>query len=146
MNERDEMRALAEAHGCGVEYIPVREKDGIYKRVYKPVRPVPCLRDERGEIKEQTVKALLAKVDEELNELKEEIYSHLGHYGYSGDNYAKEFAEEAEIPPVPPMVAEEAADTITAITTLCEALGIDAEERDEAQQRVNRKNLERGRL
>ena len=27
-------------------------------------RPLPCVRDEHGEIREQTVKALLAKIDE----------------------------------------------------------------------------------
>lgn len=130
MNERDEMRALAEAHGCGVEYIPVREKDGIYKRVYEPVRPVPCLRDERGEIKTQTVKQLFAKINEELDELKQAVF----------------FSESLPEDHLIGAVAEEAADTITAITTLCEALGIDAKMRDEAQRRVNKKNLERNRL
>ena len=43
-------------------------------------------------------------------------------------------------------LAEEAADTITAITSMLEAFGIDAEMRDEAQRRVNSKNRERGRL
>lgn len=142
MTERDEMRALATAHGCDYEYIPVSEKAGIYKRVYEPVRPVPCVRDEHGEIREQPIKALLSKVDEELNELKEEIYGYLGHLTYSSDKTAKELLEYD----VPQMIEEEAADTITAITTLCEALGIDAKMRDEAQRRVNRKNMERGRL
>ena len=76
MSERDEMRALAEAHGCGAEYIPVREADGIYKKVYKPVRPLPCVRDEHGEIREQPLKRLTAKIDEELNELKQAIICH----------------------------------------------------------------------
>ena len=43
-------------------------------------------------------------------------------------------------------VAEEIMDTITALTTLCEALGIDAEARNEAQRRVNEKNRSRNRL
>ena len=88
------------------------------------IRPLPCVRDERGEIKEQTVKQLFAKINEELDELKEAIYKN-------------RFSRS---------VAEEAADTITAITTLLEALGIDAEMRDEAQRRVNDKNRKRNRL
>lgn len=115
MTERDEMRALAAAHGCGECEV---------------VRPVPCLRDERGEIKTQTVKQLFAKINEELDELKQAVF----------------FSESLPENQLVGAVAEEAADTITAITTLCEALGIDAAMRDEAQRCVNRKNLERGRL
>lgn len=92
------------------------------------VRPLPCVRDEHGEIKEQTVKQLLAKINEELDELKHALV------------VRKYFLDMDE------NIAEEAADTITAITTLCEALGIDAEMRDKAQRRVNAKNRERGRL
>lgn len=144
MTERDEMRALAEAHGCGYEYIPVREKDGIYKKVYTPVRPAPCVRDENGEIREQTVKVLVAKIDEELNELKEAIiggeYADLRLWSVVEGESRMLFLQEKE------RIAEEAADTITAITTLCHALGIDAKMRNEAQRRVNAKNRERGRL
>ena len=128
-----------------IKHIPVRETAGggmISKRVYVPVRPLPCVRDEHGEIKEQSIKALLSKIDEELNELKEEIYGYLGYYTYSSDKTAKELLEYD----FSPMIAEEAADTITAITTLLEALGFDAEERDEAQRRVNEKNRKRNRL
>lgn len=103
-------------------------------------RPVPCVRDEHGEIREQTVKALLAKIDEELNELKEAVFR-----SEEYDNDLNEFSHsihEFEKKPI----AEEAADTITAITTMLEALGIGAEMRDDAQRRVNAKNMERGRL
>jgi NTP pyrophosphatase (non-canonical NTP hydrolase) len=92
------------------------------------VRPLPCVRDEHGEIKEQTVKQLLQKINEELDELKQALF--IRKYFLDMDEH----------------VAEEAADTITAITTMLEALGIDAEMRDEAQRRVNEKNRERGRL
>ena len=93
-------------------------------------RPMPCVRDENGEIKGQTVKQLFAKVDEELNELKQAVFlaDTLPHGHLIG------------------AVAEEAADTITAITTMLEALGIDEKDRAEAQNNVNRKNRERGRL
>ena len=105
-------------------------------------RPFPCVRDEHGNIREQTVKALLGKIDEELNELKESIFLGAERHMSVSSAYCRKtmYAEEKE------MIAEEAADTITAITTLLEALGIDAEMRDAAQRRVNAKNLERGRL
>lgn len=136
MSETDEMRKYAEAHVRGYIEITIRETPGggmISKRVYVPVRPLPCVRDERGEIKKQTVKQLFAKVDEELNEVKSAFV--IWHTSkISEDQYhRKHFSEEA-------------ADTITAITTLCEALGIDADMRDEAQRKVNEKNRERGRL
>ena len=107
-------------------------KDGVMG-----VRPLPCVRDEHGEIKEQTVKDLFTKINEELDELKETVY-----FSVPGDflvDYVKPEAARERI-------SEEAADTITAITTLCEALGIDAAARDEAQRRVNEKNRSRGRL
>lgn len=107
-------------------------------------RPLPCVRDEHGAIKKQSIKALLAKIDEELNELKEEVYGRLGFLTYSSDISSQDLLEYEES--VPSTIAEEAADTITAITTMLEALGIDAEMRDDAQRRVNAKNRERGRL
>ena len=42
--------------------------------------------------------------------------------------------------------AEEAADVVTAITSMLEAMGIDENMRQEAQRRVNEKNKERGRF
>lgn len=129
-----------EAHGCGYRDIPIREIPGgmISKRVYEPVRPLPCVRDEHGEIREQTVKALFTKINEELDELKSEIILF-----QSLDVPCVVLRKSDEIWEE---IAEEAADTITSITTLLEALGIDAEMRDEAQRRVNSKNRERGRL
>jgi NTP pyrophosphatase (non-canonical NTP hydrolase) len=110
-----------------------------------PVRPLPCVRDEHGDIRGQTVKQLFAKIDEELNELKAAVLCTATQYGYISEQCQKidiVSAGETETEEL----AEEAADTITAITTLCEALGIGAEMRDEAQRRVNDKNRERGRL
>ena len=125
---------------CGQEYA---------KAAGLGVRPLPCVRDEHGEIKEQTVKALFAKINEELDELKFEITTCLASLDtnitkepndeWAYDTFVRNKARGA-------IVAEEAADTITAITTMLEALGIDAEMRDEAQRRVNNKNRERGRL
>ena len=107
------------------------------------VRPLPCVRDEGGEIAEQAVKVLVAKIDEELNEFKAELYRFMLPHGWPSD--AAALHDDRTVAYLS-RIAEEAADTITAITTLLEAFGIDAEERDEAQRRVNAKNRERGRL
>ena len=129
LTENEVMRKYAEAHGFE-----------IGNEQYVCPRPLPCIRDEHGEIREQTVKALLAKIDEELNELKEAVFRS---EEYDNDlNEFSHFIHEFEKKPI----AEEAADTISAITTMLEALGIDAEMRDNAQRRVNAKNEERGRL
>ncbi len=129
MSENEMMRKYAEAHGR--ENIPDDVQNFGARWIAPPEavsRPLPCVRDEHGETREQTVKELLAKIDEELTELKQVVFIR---------RYFKNMEER---------IAEEAADTITAITTMLEALGIDAEMRDEAQRRVNAKNRERGRL
>ncbi len=119
-------------------------KDGLMG-----VRPLSCVRDEHGEVREQTVKQLFAKINEELDKLKFEITTCLTSLDtnitkepndeWAYDTFVRNSARGA-------IVAEEAADTITAITTLLEALGIGAEMRDEAQRCVNRRNMEQGRL
>ena len=104
------------------------------------VRPLPCIRDERGEIKEQTVKQLFAKINEELDELKRAVPSELW------DNKIREcLGNPALIVNLLPIAAE-GADVKTAVTTLEEALGIDVAIRNEAIRRVNAKNRERNRL
>lgn len=126
--EAETMRKYAETHGFE-----------IGNEQYVCPRPLPGIRDEHGEIRKQTVKRLFAKIDEELNELKQAIF-----VLYSLDADAMQYSK------VPECAAEEipreAADTITAITTMLEALGINAEMRDEAQRWVNEKNRKRGRL
>lgn len=127
MTEDEMMRKYAEAHGFE-----------IGNDQYTAPRPLPCVRDERGEIKEQSViKLLIGKINEELDELKESIIIL---------ESKKRFASVEIVVEQKECVAEEAADTITAITTMLEALGIGAEMRDEAQRRVNAKNRERNRL
>ncbi len=116
---------IAKAYGV----IGMRIKQIISKKereIKQEAKPLPCLQDEHGEIRAQTVKQLVAKIDEELNELKALVFPVII------DNLES--------------IAEEAADTITAITTLEEYYGIDAAMRDEAQRRVNQKNHKRGRL
>ena len=137
------MRKYAEAHGR--ENIP-DDVPNFGARWNKPkgtFRPLPCVRDEHGEIREQTVKQLFAKINEELDELKAAVLSAF----YSLDVVPSDRPDLKNVNHDDlPCIAEEAVDTITAITTILEALGIDAEMRDEAQRRVNEKNRERGRL
>lgn len=106
---------------------------------YTAPRPLPCVRDEHGEIMNQTVKDLVAKIDSELTELKWELAAY-------PSNYVAFYYAESVRPVEWVRIADEAADTITAITTLLEALGVDVKARDDAQRRVNNKNRERGRL
>ena len=142
MTEDETMRKYAEAHGCPAyglegEYVLCGERYAEEKGL--GVRPFPCVRDEHGEIREQTVKELFTKINEELDELKAVVF-------YSCDVSDPNCLPESCDDMLYTRIAQEAADTITAITTLLEALNIDAEERDEAQRRVNSKNRERGRL
>lgn len=149
MSEDEMMRKYAEAHGCwGLRLTNLTDEqlkkwkvmiegEPLHIEMDSPVRPLPCVRDEHGEIKEQTVKQLLAKINEELDELKEVLF-------IFDDRRYKWFIDAAN--EYKKVIAEEAADTITAITTMLEALGIDAAMRDEAQRRVNERNRERGRL
>lgn len=128
---------------CGATSPSGKTLEEAYEK-FTIVRPLPCVRDEHGEIKEQTVKRLLAKINDELDELKESML-----FGAEiGISYliSDKAEHDAWYPGEKERIAEEAADTITAITTMLEALGIDAEIRDEAQRRVNAKNRERGRL
>lgn len=107
---------------------------------YEPSHPLPCVRDEHGEIKRQTVKQLFAKIDEELNEFKAAVLREA-----TVRNDLRELANGVD-DDTNTDIADEAADVIAAITSLEEALGVDAEMRDEAQRRVNAKNRERNRL
>jgi len=106
---------------------------------YVSPRPVPCVRDENGEISGQNIKMLYAKINEELDEFKSAVDGWRWYVATDERTEEKEADWKKDI-------AEEAADVITAVTTMLEALGIDAEMRDEAQRRVNEKNRSRGRL
>ena len=100
-----------------------------------PILPTPCTK-----VEEKAAKDWFQKINEELDELKAEILYGTGtpigyavnEIQFSDDNF------EA--------IAEEAADTITAITSMLEAMGIDEDMRQAAQQCVNEKNKERGRF
>ena len=93
----------------------------------RAILPLPCTN-----VKEATIKEWFAKIDEEMNELKEAVLQ----YNASGrdrDGFDRKH------------VAYEAADTSTSITSLVEWLGIGEAERQKAQADVNERNMERGR-
>lgn len=128
-SEEERFRKYAEAHGFE-----------IGNEQYVCPRPLPCVRYEHGEINGQTVKQHFLKINEELDELKAAVLREVTTRN-NLDDLADGVDDDTDTD-----IAEEAADVITAITTMLEALGIDAEARDEAQRRVNSKNRERGRL
>lgn len=106
------------------------------------ILPVPCTK-----VDEETVKEWFQKINEELDELKESILlDNQGTTVTCSLNTRAKYALGNEADYLPMLVAEEAADTITAITSMLETMGIDERMRQEAQERVNRKNEERGRL
>lgn len=105
------------------------------------ILPIPCTK-----VEEKTVKDWFSKINGELDELKEAITGKFPlHWCVMRDQYSNDYDyykakwETANI-------AEEAADTITAITSMLEAMGINEEMRQAAQARVNKKNKERGRV
>lgn len=109
------------------------------KPTMQGIVPWPCVRDENGELKKQNTKMMFAKINEELDEFKLEVNGWLYFLA----------TEEASIETIKQWktsIAEEAADTITAITTMLEVMGIDCDMRNQAQIMVNRKNESRGRL
>ena len=105
----------------------------------KPVVPKPCVRG----IDMRSNKALLQKLNEEVDELKQEIlrYGELD----DGPEDIKHFLEGR---PKHDLfrIAEEAADIATMATTIANTYGADEKMRFEAQAYVNKHNHERGRL
>ncbi|MBR2214510.1 MAG: hypothetical protein IJ849_01975, partial [Selenomonadaceae bacterium] len=82
-------------------------------------------------------KEWFAKIDEELNELKEAIIR-ADDWTRLADEFNHHGADTVAI-------AEEAADVITVITSMLESMEIDEDMRQKAQKAVNAKNKERGR-
>ena len=102
------------------------------------ILPIPCTK-----VEEKTVKDWFQKINEELDELKAEVLS--AFYSLEVVPPDRPDLRNAEHDRMP-KIAEEAADTITAITSMMEAMGIDENMRQAAQKRVNAKNKERGRF
>jgi len=110
---------------------PAIEAQGTHRGIL----PIPCTVG----FDDRTVKDWFQKVNEELDELKEAVLVGFAGLGSSAsDSYCSDGSKE--------FVAEEAADTITAITSMLEAMGIGEGTRQEAQRRVNKRNRERGRI
>ena len=106
------------------------------------ILPVPCTK-----VEEETVKEWFHKINEKLDELKESIL--LDNQGMTVTcslNTRAKYALGNEEEYLPMLVAEKAAGITTAIASMLEAMGINEEMRQEAQERVNRKNRERGRI
>ena len=114
---------------------------------YWPGSPQAVLPEPCTNVKAKTVKDWFAKIDEELNEFKEDVLLELGSKA-DADTRLKnvDISQFETVKKWHNCIAEEAADTITAITSMLEAMGIKEDARQEAQRRVNAKNKERGRL
>ena len=98
---------------------------------HRGILPTPCTVG----FDDWTVKQWFGKINEELDELKEAVNLELGTNVHNARHQVPVLA-----------VAEEAADTITAITSMLEAMGIDENMRQKAQRNVNERNAERKRL
>ena len=112
-----------------------RTLDGV-----QPVVPQPCVRG----IDMRTMKALVQKLNEEVDEFKFELFTLMGaldegpeDVSFQAERYGKNTFFR---------IAEEGADVATMIATICNAVGVDDKTRFEAQAYVNKHNHERGRL
>lgn len=101
----------------------------------KAILPIPCVGFD-----DWTVKQWFQKINEELDEFKQEVYACLDGGACDCRTLGDVDDEDRDT------ISEEAADTITAITSMLEAMGIDEGMRQEAQRWVNEKNRERGRI
>ena len=108
-------------------------------RAEKPVLPIPCTKG----FEDWNVKDYFQKINEELDELKAEVLN--AFYSLEVVPPDRPDLRNAEHDRMP-KIAEEAADAITAIASMLEAMGIDEQQRQAAQRRVNEHNRERGRL
>ena len=105
--------------------------------VPSPVLPAPCLRG----IDMRTMKALFQKLDEEVDEFKFEIMSHLSDLKDAPEDVQLVVTKDADSF----RIAEEGADVATIVATIVNAVGINETMRQEAQAYVNKHNHERGR-
>ena len=138
-------KAIQDAYSVGytkgVEDGPkVKEIADDMMGVAKPVVPKPCVRG----IDMRTMKALMQKLNEEVDEFKFELFSLMGalddgpeDVSFQAEGYGKNTFFR---------IAEEGADVATMIATICNAVGVDDKTRFEAQAYVNKHNHERGRL
>lgn len=114
----------------------VTEHQTLEKR--QPVVPKPCVKG----IDMRTVKALLQKLNEEIDEFKQEILRH-SELDDDPEGVRQLLLDEDDA--IVFRLAEEGADVATMIATICEAFGVYEEIRFDAQEYVNKHNHERGR-
>lgn len=112
-----------------------RTLDGV-----QPVVPQPCVRG----IDMRTMKALVQKLNEEVDEFKFELFTLMGALDEGPEDVS--FQAEGYGKYTFFRIAEEGADVATMIATICNAVGVDDKTRFEAQAYVNKHNHERGRL
>lgn len=142
--EREMLKIVYDSYKNGYEEGALKNAPRALENV--PVAPVPCVKG--WEV--AALKIFFLKLDEEVDELKAEILAQCDF----GDNVKKikeilDYYEDSDVPPQASggkmRIAEEAADVCTVVTSLLEAIGIGFEMRQEAQQKVNAHNKERGR-
>lgn len=104
------------------------------------VVPKPCVRG----IDMRTMKALVQKLNEEVDEFKFELFTLMGALDEGPEDVS--FQAEGYGKYTFFRIAEEGADVATMIATICNAVGVDDKTRFEAQAYVNKHNHERGRL
>ena len=98
-----------------------------------PVLPIPCT-----DIKPKTLREWFARIDDKLNSFKEVLIE----TNVNGlDTPLDSFIDTGGI-----LVENVAAELITEITSMLEAIEIDEKDRQEAQARLNEKNRELGRF
>lgn len=100
------------------------------------VLPAPVKHIGGVDVKALKIKQWFAKINEELDEMKEVMLQ-----WNDLDSVGLDIEKSDDI-----AIADEAADVITAITSMLEAVGIDERQRQAAQMWVNEKNRRRGRL
>jgi hypothetical protein len=102
------------------------------------VRPVPVVRDGNGKLTaECTLKEWLQKVNEELDEFKNEAWGICG-----GNTIPNGLGNERN----KAFLAEEACDVITVLYGICAAFGMDGDYMDKMMRYVVEKNRKRGYL
>ena len=107
-------------------------------KVKADVRPEPVKRDGKGKLTaEYPLKDWLQKINEEVDEFKNEVWGACGNDELPNDSIS---------PGCRILIAEEACDVITVIYSLCDKLGLDGDYMADTMRHVVEKNRKRGYL
>ena len=138
--EREMLKIAYDSYKSGYEEGALKNAPRAMEKL--PVAPVPCVK----ETENTSIKDLFQKLNEEVDELKVEILKNCYFYDDIDDvrSILKSYKMDEDIKATH-RIAEEGADVCTVVTSLLEAIGIGFEMRQEAQQKVNEHNKERGR-